>query len=79
LSAPAIFQLPGAYRTALDAVLLISNDLQWGPAGVGWVQSEAALEEAAGAGVVVVLVLLHGIGLVLLPLPVLFDALSCGQ
>src|SRR5438132_230607 len=43
------------------------------------VRLEAALEEAASAGIFVVLVLLYGIRLVLVPFLMLFDSLAGGQ
>jgi hypothetical protein len=75
LTALAVLQFPRAYRTAIDTVLLVPHDVQWRRVCV----LETALEEATGARILIVPVQLHGVGLVLLPLPVVFDGLAWGK
>jgi hypothetical protein len=79
LLAASVFELPGAYRATVDAVFLVSEDLEGWPASLEGMCPKAALEEAASARVCIVLVRLHGIGLFLLPLLVFVKRLAWGK
>jgi hypothetical protein len=71
-----VFKLPCASRAPVYTIFLVSEDMERRSASV---LVEAPLEEAANAGVFAVLVLLHGVGLLLLPLPVFLEGFAGGQ
>lgn len=75
LRASTIFELPSANGTAVDAVFAVTNDVERGARWIGG-RVEQAFEQASGSRVGVVTVFLDSIGVVLLPLPVIFEGLA---
>jgi hypothetical protein len=75
LYTPAILELPCAYRTSVDAVLLVADDVKW---RAEWVRRrvEKTLEESSRSWVGVLAVFLDGICVVLLPLFVFFECFA---
>jgi hypothetical protein len=78
LGAAAVFELPGAYWTSIDTVLLVADDVERRAKCVRG-RIEAAFEQSPGAWVSIVAVDLDGGGFFLLPLAVLFDGLAGRQ